>query len=394
MTDAAHSPSRDAVRDLAIREIRAVPLSFRVPEGRVVRHGIGAAVKRDMVLVRVLTECGAVGWGEAHHGRGPTSIADLINSTLSHFVLGRSAASPVEAWGAVYARHIASHGQGAGTHIALSGIDMAIWDARGRYFNMPCWQLMGGTDRPIPAYAGGITLGFQPEGSLVEEVAGFVAQGYRAAKLRFGESVAVDLARLAAVRRAFPDLTLMVDINSAYSLEDFRRAAPVLAEMRAFWVEEPFPAHDHRPYREAKAMLAACPLAAGENHYGRYEFHRLIEDGSVAILQPDLSKAGGPTECLRIAHMASGWKIPICPHSSASPLNHFAAIHLLGSVDNGAWFEADAAIDNPYRDELCDAKPELDAEGRVRANSRPGWGVEVDEKAAERLFAIPGPGFV
>jgi D-galactarolactone cycloisomerase len=392
--DTKASTSRDAVRDLKIREIRAVPLSFRVPEGRVVRHGIGAAVKRDMVLVRVLTECGVVGWGEAHHGRGPTSIADLINHTLSHFVLGRSAASPVDAWNAVYARHIASHGQGAGTLIALSGIDMALWDARGRYHGMPCWQLMGGTDKPIPAYAGGITLGFQPAESLVQEVAGFVAQGFRAVKLRFGENVEVDLARLTAVRRAFPELTLMVDINSSYTLQDFRRAAPVLAEMRVYWVEEPFPAHDHRPYREARAMLHACPLAAGENHYGRFEFHRLLEDGSVGILQPDLSKSGGPTECLRIANMASAWKLPVCPHSSASPLNFFAAIHLLGSIDNGAWYEFDAAIDNPYRDELCSAKPVLDAEGCVRANDRPGWGVEVDETVAQRLFAIPGPGFI
>ena len=80
--DANAPASRDALRDLKIREIRAVPLSFRVPEGRVVRHGIGAAVKRDAVLVKVATECGVVGWGEAHHGRGPTSIADLINNTL------------------------------------------------------------------------------------------------------------------------------------------------------------------------------------------------------------------------------------------------------------------------------------------------------------------------
>ncbi len=389
-----NAPTRDAVRDLKIRDIRAVPLSFRVPEGRVVRHGIGAAVKRDMVLVRVQTECGVVGWGEAHHGRGPTAIADLINTTLSHFVLGRSAASPVEAWNAVYARHIASHGQGAGTLIALSGIDMAIWDARGRYYDMPCWQLMGGSDKPIPAYAGGITLGFQPTESLVQEVAGFVAQGFCAAKLRFGESVKVDLERLTAVRRAFPELTLMVDLNCSYSLQDFRRAAPVLEEMGVYWVEEPFPAHDHRPYREARAMFHSAPLAAGENHYGRFEFHRLLEDGSIGIVQPDLSKSGGPTECLRIANMASAWKLPVCPHSSASPLNFFAAIALLSSVDNGSWFEFEAAIDNPFRDELCSDRPVLDAEGCVRANSRPGWGVEVDETVAERLKAIPGPGFV
>ncbi len=93
--------AREAVADLKIRSIEAFPVSFRVPQDRVVRHGIGAAVKRDTVLVKVTTECGVVGWGEAHHGRGPTSIADLVNNTLSHFLSGRSAAAPVDAWGAV-----------------------------------------------------------------------------------------------------------------------------------------------------------------------------------------------------------------------------------------------------------------------------------------------------
>ena len=101
---------REAIADLRIRSVEAFPVSFRVPQDRVVRHGIGAAVKRDTVLVKVATECGVVGWGEAHHGRGPTSIADLVNNTLSHFLSGRSAAAPVDAWGAIYARHLASHG--------------------------------------------------------------------------------------------------------------------------------------------------------------------------------------------------------------------------------------------------------------------------------------------
>ena len=92
--------------------------------------------------------------------------------------------------------------------------------------------------------------------------------------------------------------------------------------------------------------------------------------------------------------MASAWKLPLCPQSSASPLNFFAGIALLGSIDNGAWYEFDAAIDNPYRDELCSAKPVLDANGCVRVRGGPGWGVEVDEAVAQRLKAIPGPGFV
>jgi L-alanine-DL-glutamate epimerase-like enolase superfamily enzyme len=384
---------REAIADLRIRSVEAFPVSFRVPQDRVVRHGIGAAVKRDTVLVKVTTECGVVGWGEAHHGRGPTSIADLVNNTLSHFLSGRSAAAPVDAWGAIYARHLASHGQGAGTMIALSGIDMALWDARGKYWGAACWALMGGERKPVRAYAGGVSLGFQPPESLVEEVAALVAANWGAVKLRFGDAVERDLPRLLAVRRAFPDLAIMVDANCAYSLHDLRRAAPALRDCGAYWLEEPFPAHDHRSYAEAKAMLGgAVPLAAGENHYGRFEFHRLLEDGSVGIFQPDLSKSGGPTEVLRIAHMAGAWKIPLCPHIATGGLNHAATVHLLSAVDNAGWFEGDASPGNVFRDALCPIAP--DGDGHVWAPEGPGWGVAVDEDLVRAHPAIAGPGFV
>lgn len=389
MTDTA---PQGATADLRIRSVEAFAISFAMPQDRIVRHGIGAAVKRDTVLVKVQTECGVVGWGEAHHGRGPTSIADLINSTLSHFLEGRSAAAPMDAWAAIYARHLASHGQGAGTMIALSGIDMALWDARGRYWNTPCHLLMGGERKPVRAYAGGVSLGFQPAEKLVEEVAALVAANWRAVKLRFGDGVERDLPRLQAVRRAFPDLTIMVDVNCAYSLADLRRAAPALRDCEVLWLEEPFPAHDHRSYAEAKLLLGGVPLAAGENHYGRFEFHRLLEDGSVGIFQPDLSKAGGPTEVLRIADMAGAWKIPICPHIATGGLNHAATVHLLSAVDNGGWFEGDASPGNVFRDALCRIEP--DAEGMVFAPQGPGWGVEVDESLIRAHPAIAGPGFV
>ena len=391
MSETVPAP-REAVADLRIRSIEAFPVSFRVPEGTAVRHGIGAAVKRDTVLVKVVTECGIVGWGEAHHGRGPTSIADLVNNTLRHFLDGRSAAAPVDAWAAVYVRHLASHGQGAGTMIALSGIDMALWDARGKYWAAPCWALMGGERKGVRAYAGGVSLGFQPAESLVEEVAALVEAGWSAVKLRFGDGLARDLERLRAVRRAFPDLTVMVDANCTYDLHDVAAAAPVLRACGVHWFEEPFPAHDHRSYAAARALMAGVPLAAGENHYGRFEFHRLIEDRAVDILQPDLSKSGGPTEVLRIAHMAGAWKIPLCPHIATGGLNHAATVHLLSAVDNAGWFEGDASPGNVFRDALCAIRP--DEDGLVRPPSGPGWGVEVDEDLIRRYPVIAGPGFV
>ena len=117
---------------------------------------------------------------------------------------------------------------------------------------------------------------------------------------------------------------------------------PAMDELGIGWLEEPFPAHDYRSYREAKAF-GRTPLAAGENHYTRFEFNRVIEDGAITILQPDLSKTGGITEALRIAALASAWKLPVHPHSSMTGLNHAASIHFLAAIDNGGYFEGDVS---------------------------------------------------
>ena len=125
------------------------------------------------------------------------------------------------------------------------------------------------------------------------------------------------------------------------------------------WLEEPFPAHDYRSYAMA-AGFARVPLAAGENHYTRFEFHRLIEDRTITILQPDLSKTGGITETLRIAALASAWKLPIHPHSSMTGLNMAAAIHLLAAIDNGGYFGGRRLEGQPVpgraRDHAVDAR--------------------------------------
>ena len=151
---------------------------------------------------------------------------------------------------------------------------------------------------------------------------------------------------MTAIRRRFgDDIAILTDANTGYSVDDVRRVMPAMDELAIGWLEEPFPAHDHRSYAMAKGF-GRTPLAAGENHYTRFEFHRVIEDGNITILQPDLSKSGGITEVQRIAAAASMWKLPIHPHSSMTGLNHAVSIHFLASIDNGGYFEADLSVAN------------------------------------------------
>jgi L-alanine-DL-glutamate epimerase-like enolase superfamily enzyme len=379
---------------MKIRTVEAFPVSFPVPEGGRVSLGIGTAIKRDAVIVKVTTEDGIVGWGESHHGRAHGAIAHLINTSLRALITGMDAADVVGVWARIYKFQLGSHGMGAGTAMAMSGIDMALWDIRGKACGWPLYRLLGGTSRAIPAYAGGVALGYQEPARLVDEARPLIEAGYRAVKLRVGDTPARDIARIEAVRQAFgDDIAILTDANTGYTIADARAVMPAMQRLGVGWLEEPFPAHDHRIYAEAKAF-SSTPLAAGENHYTRFEFHRVIEDRVLTILQPDLSKAGGVTEVLRIAAMASAWKLPVHPHSSMTGLNQAASIHLLCAIDNGGYFEADVSRGNLFRDALVPTPWHIGQDGCVRPSDEPGLGITVDEGFIKAHPAIEGPGYV
>jgi L-alanine-DL-glutamate epimerase-like enolase superfamily enzyme len=381
-------------KDLKIVNIKAYPTSFPVPPQNRVALGIGTAIKRDAVVVKVTTAGGLVGWGESHHGRAHTAIAKLIETTLTQLVKGMDAADVVGVWKKIYDKQLASHGMGAGTCLAMSGIDLALWDIRGQAAGMPLYKLLGGRRRAVPAYAGGVSLGYQPPAELVAELKKSLDAGYKAVKLRVGDSPRRDLERIRAVRKACGDgIAILTDANIGYSVEDVRQVMPGMDELGVAWLEEPFPAHDYRSYRLARGF-GRTPLAAGENHYTRYEFNRVLEDGIITILQPDLSKTGGITEALRIAAMASAYKLPIHPHSSMTGLNHAASIHFLAAIDNGGYFEGDVSKANKFRDELCSTPYQVDKDGNVWPLDKPGLGLEVDEKFLKKHPPIEGPGYI
>jgi L-alanine-DL-glutamate epimerase-like enolase superfamily enzyme len=379
---------------LKITRITALPLSYRLPEGNTVRLGVGATTKRDTIIVRVETDAGLIGYGEAHPGRSPGAVVSLINQTLSPMLAAMDPCDVVGVWSRVNRMQLSSHGMGAGAALALSGIDLALWDIRGKAAGMPLYRLLGGSKRRIPAYAGGISMGFQAPESLLEEARSYVETGYRAVKLRIGDTVADDIRRVQAVRAGLGnDIEILTDANTNYRLSDAQRAMPALQEARVAWLEEPFSALDFGAYRAAARFAPQVPIAAGENHYTRFDFARLLEDRAVSIFQPDLSKTGGITESLRIAAMASAFGITIHPHSSATGINHAASIHFLAAIDNGGYFEACVSKFNPLRD-MFGQTFTIGTDGCVEPLDKPGIGLEIDESIFSQFPAIDGPGYV
>ena len=211
------SPRRGGQSSLKIRSIEAFPTSFPLPQNLNVRLGIGRAVKRDAVIVKVTTEAGLVGWGEAHHARAPGSVAHLINTTLTQLVLGMDATDVVGVWQKIYDKQLGSHGMGAGAAMAMSGIDMALWDIRGKAVgcrSTSCSAAARSRFPPMPAACRSAT---RRRRRWSRRRAPRRA-GYKAVKLRVGDNPKGDLARIAAVRKAFgDDLVILTDANTGYT---------------------------------------------------------------------------------------------------------------------------------------------------------------------------------
>jgi D-galactarolactone cycloisomerase len=379
-------------KNTQIVEVEAFPCS--VPLAAPVDMGLGQAVKREAVVVKVITAEGIIGYGEAHHIRSPAAMGALLNTTIRDLVLGMDAQETTAVWEQVFRNQLASHGAGSAAACALSGLDMALWDIRGKLAGLPLYRLLGGVSGRIPAYAGGVALGYQPPAKLVEEAGACVADGFHAVKLRIGEGLAADTARLLAVRDAFgDDLAIFTDANTRYTFDEARRMLPVLRELGVGWLEEPFAPVNEEAYARL-ARLTDIPLAAGENHYLRYDFARLIKAGAVGILQPDVSKCGGITEFMRVGALAATAHLPVNPHSSVTGLNMAATIHAIASLPGACYFEADVARGNLLRDKLCSTPYVIDTDGTVSPLEEPGIGVQVDEDFLRAHPLTPGAAFI
>ena len=378
---------------MRVVSVEAVPLSLDLRD-RAVTLGVGTAIKKDTIIVRVRTEDGIVGYGEAHHALAPTVVAELVNTSLAPLVIGEDALAVEHVWEKLYFAQGRTHGPGWAIYKAISGIDIALWDARGKALGMPVWRLLGGKKRKLRAYAGGISLNYQAPESLAEEAQGYVAQGFTALKLRLGDTIERDLARVSHVRKVLgDDVDIMVDVNTKYSYQQMLQLAPRLEESNVYWIEEPFPPDALRDY----ALLAPrtrIPLAAGENHFLRYQARQLLEGEAVQILQPDPSKAGGVTETKKIADLAAAFRRPFAPHTSMSGVNMAVCLSLLTVASNALVYEADLSPLNPFRDDLVSPVPKVDRDGHVEAYDGPGLGIEVDESLFERYRGIPGPCYI
>ena len=262
---------------------------------------------------------------------------------------------------------------------ALSALDMALWDARGKALGQPVHRLLGSCREAVPAYhSGGLWLS-RSQDELVAEAKKFLNRGFRAMKMRLGKPRwQEDVERAEAVRDAIgPDIRLMADANQGFDVTHALRLGRALEPVGLDWFEEPVPAYDVAGHAALAAALDT-PIATGETEYTRYGFRPLIEAKAADVLMPDLGRVGGVTEFMRVGHMAQAWDLPVSPHLYSEP-----SLQLCGALQNCALLEY-----MPWSAPLFAEKIEFE-DGQARIPDRPGLGFSFDLDALERYRVGP-----
>ncbi|MFH1141466.1 MAG: galactonate dehydratase, partial [Chloroflexota bacterium] len=342
------------------------------------------------VFVKVTTDEGVTGWGEC--SVGVESIKAVVEE-LGAMLVGKDPFRIEEHWQSLY--HVHHNVRGGVLHTAaISGIDIALWDIKGKAFNIPIYEMLGGAMRDrIWGY--GRFDGETPE-KAVEHARAEVAAGFSALKGDpFGhqgifttlESERDAIAKVAAVRKAVgPNVELMVEVHGRLTPAEAIRVGQALEEYNPFFYEEPVPPQNV----DAMAKVAAAlriPLATGERLYTKWEFRQLIEKQVVSVVQPDVCHAGGILELKKIAAMAEAYYIGFAPHNPYGPVNTVAALHVVATVPNfiiqeGGHANYDPLLKQPFPGQKG---------GYFDLPKGPGLGIELDEAA---LVKYASKGFV
>jgi L-alanine-DL-glutamate epimerase-like enolase superfamily enzyme len=329
----------------------------------------------ELVTVRLHDAEGATGVGYTYTvGAGGAAVHALIARDLSPILIGRDADRIEATWQAMgWALHYG--GRGGAAALAISAVDIALWDLRARRQATPLWRALGGYDPRVPCYAGGIDLDLSVD-ALLRQTDDNLARGFRAIKMKVGRpSLSEDVVRVRAMRQHLgAEFPLMVDANMRWSVDEAIRAARALRELDLVWLEEPTDPDDV-PGHARIVRDGGLPIAAGENLHTLAEFRQLIAAGGVTFPEPDVTNCGGITAFMKVCHLAQAFHLPVTSHGA-----HDVTVHLLAAAPNRSYLEAhgfglDRFIAEPMRLE----------EGAAVAPERPGHGVEFDWKALEPL---------
>ncbi|MEQ7007078.1 mandelate racemase/muconate lactonizing enzyme family protein [Actinopolymorpha sp. B17G11] len=352
----------------------------------------------DTAVIRIETDDGMVGYGEARNAAGSAgtyaALVAAVNHELAPELIGLDPRNVVAIWDRMYNGTRAGYAADRG-HVfpvlgrrgiavaAMSGVDIALWDILAKSLGVPLWQVLGGRKAThLPAYASG---GWADVEGIGAQLAGYVETGgFRSVKMRVGAmdgTVRRSAARVEAARKALgPEVALMCDAHGTFTVAEAKHFCHLVRDLDVAWFEEPVTGDDKQGMGEVRASTH-IPIAAGESEYTRFDFRDLVEHRAVDILQPDLAVCGGITEGLRIGGLAAAHNLRMAPHLWAGAPAFAAGLHFCAASASSFVVEYSLGA-NPMLHDLVE-EDFLVCDGMVEVPDRPGLGVTVREDVVE-----------
>lgn len=353
----------------SIQKIQLAHFNISLPQvlsdsshGEIASFGLNTA--------RVTTEDGLEGLGYSYvvGNIGGSAIYSLLRDALAPFLLKAEPVGIKTLWNQMW-WYVHFVGRGGLASFALATLDIALWDLLGKTSGKPWYQILGGSRRPVAAYAGGIDLQFTLD-ELLHQTDGFLEQGFQAIKMKVGRpQIAEDVRRVEAMRKHLgADFPLMVDANMQWEPAEAIVAAQALAPSEVYWLEEPIIPDSYAEHSRI-AREGGLPIATGENLHSLHEFELMITLGKVAFPEPDLVTLGGVTPWLQVAQLCQELELPVTTHGV-----HDLHVQLLAGVPNASYLEV-----HGFGLERFMPEPLELVNGNMLPPERPGHGVILNE---------------
>ncbi|WP_282178971.1 mandelate racemase/muconate lactonizing enzyme family protein [Maribacter stanieri] len=375
---------------MKITNIEAFWLRCPIPKEKQHFSDYGLLTNFDMTLVVVTTDTGLQGFGEAKAAVGSSgscaSIVSCIENELKPQLVGKDARNISRIWEHIYngtrdhyslsrGRKFPILGRRGLTISAMSGIDTALWDIKGKALGAPVVELLGGSCRDkMPAYASG---GWAKADAIGEQLVGYTKKGFGGVKMRVGimdQTVAESIKRVKAAREALPDhIKLMTDAHGTFSVPEAKQFTKGVEDCNLYWFEEPISPDNKIGTAEVRANTF-IPIAAGESEYTAFDVRDLIAERALDVLQPDCAIIGGITEAMRVSQLAHTYQLELAPHCWGSAFSFMAGLSVAFASPSANVIEFSLG-GNPMMYDLVEEDITVDKEGMLKAPDRPGLGL-------------------